>query len=1015
MSTLLYSLGRWSYRHPWRVLVTWLLLLGIAAGGAVVLGKGTDNSFTIPGTEAQAGLEQLSRTFPQASGTSAQLIVVADDGARVTDANYESAIEASITELESLDGVLAVTDPFSELVTGQVSDNASAAIIRLQFDGEATSVPAETKTQLQDVSTELGETLPAGSQVSLGGDLFAVSVPGVTLTEAVGLLIALLVLIVTFRSFVVAGLPLLTAIIGVGLSIALIFASTAFATISSTTPLLALMLGLAVGIDYALFIAARHQDQVREGVDSEESAARATGTAGSAVVFAGITVLIALIGLGFAGIPFLTTMGIAAAVAVAISVLVALTLTPAMLGLVKGRIIGWKRRAPRAQAPSPVHNGGDAGRRAAMAAQNDGGSTSTPASVHAASTSHAAPKRGFAARWVGLVTRHPVVTTVAVVLTLGVMAIPAASLALALPNAGMLPEESEARQNYDLIADEFGPGFNGPIVLTGTIVTSTDPVSLMDDLGADVAKIPGVKLVALATPNETADTGIVQLVPDTAPDDPATAELVRELRAQHDRWLDEYDIDIKVTGFTAVAIDISDRLGAALLPFGIFVVGLSLVLLTIVFRSIAVPIKAALGYLLSVAAAFGVVAAVFEWGWFADLLHVTREGPVISFMPIVLMGVLFGLAMDYEVFLVSRMREDYVHSRKAGATKAEARATAVAAVRSGFTSSARVVTAAAIIMFAVFAAFVPEGDSSLKPIALGLASGIAIDAFLVRMTLTPAVMALLGDKAWWMPKWLEKVLPHFDIEGEAVTRELSLAEWPEPNSTAAVVAEDLRISAGDRTLVDGVALRVEPGEALIVTAADARGSRALMLAIAGRTGIDQGRLRVGGHLLPGRETWVRAHVGTALLEGSTDTVHDLRLALKGAPSIVVIDAIDQLGHSATRDQAAALLRDAASGARDGRPLTLIVSAAQAGDAQALLADAGWAHAPVLDVTSPDDLLDAQNVRGSRRANSDPTSTREADAAEADDLAIFAPLGGATSASTDSTSRPTAARTPEVTE
>lgn len=1035
MSTLLYSLGRWSYRHPWRVLIAWLLLLGIAGGGALALGKGTDNSFSIPGTEAQAGLEQLSRTFPQASGTSAQLIVVAADGSKVTDQDYESAIEDTITQFEGLEGILAVTDPFSEIVNGQVSDNSAAAIIRMQFDGEATSVPPETKTQLQDVSHELGETLPAGSQVSLGGDLFAVSVPGVTLTEAVGLLIALLVLIVTFRSFVVAGLPLLTAILGVGLSIALIFASTAFASISSTTPLLALMLGLAVGIDYALFIAARHQDQVREGVDPEESAARATGTAGSAVVFAGITVLIALIGLGFAGIPFLTTMGIAAAVAVAIAVLVALTLTPAMLGFVKGRIIGWKRRGPRA-ASSPVHNGGDAGRHAGESGSDVGAPASTPAAVHAQAASspaavHAAtradaaaatPKRGFAARWVGMVTRHPVVTTVSVVLALGIMAIPAASLGLALPNAGMLPEKSEARQNYDLIADQFGPGFNGPIVLTGTIVTSTDPVGLMDDLGADVEKIPGVKAVALSTPNETADTGIVQLVPETAPDDPATAELVRELRAQHDRWLDEYGIDIKVTGFTAVAIDISDRLGAALLPFGIFVVGLSLVLLTIVFRSIAVPIKAALGYLLSVAAAFGVVAAVFEWGWFADLLHVTREGPVISFMPIVLMGVLFGLAMDYEVFLVSRMREDYVHSRKAGSTKAEARATAIAAVRSGFTSSARVVTAAAVIMFAVFAAFVPEGDSSLKPIALGLASGIAIDAFLVRMTLTPAVMALLGDKAWWMPKWLERVLPHFDIEGEAVTRELALAEWPEPNSTAAVVADDVRVSAGDFTLIDGVALRVEPGEALIVTAMDARGPRALMLAISGRTGIEHGRLRVGGHLLPGREAWVRAHVGTALLEGSTDTVHDLRQALKGNPSIVVIDAVEQLGHSATRDQAAAALRDAASAAReDGRPLTLVVSAAQPGDAQALLADAGWHDVAVLDVTNALDAAGRGATSPRDPAGRATTSPRDAsgdpDARPADDLDIFAPLGANASNSTtsDSRSRPTAARTPEVTE
>ena len=940
MSTLLYALGRWSYRHSWRVLVSWLLLLGIAGVGAVTLGQGTDNSFSIPGTESQAGIEQLNRTFPQASGTSAQMIIVTADGAQIDEAPYSDEIADTIAELEDLDGILAVTDPFSEIVNGQVSDGGDAAIVRMQFDGQATDVPPGTKTALQDVAAELRDQLPAGSQVELGGDLFALSVPGVTLTEGVGLIIALLVLIVTFRSFVVAGLPLLTAIIGVGLSIALIFLSTAFASISSTTPLLALMLGLAVGIDYALFIVARHQDQVRSGVDPEESAARATGTAGSAVVFAGVTVLIALIGLSFARIPFLTTMGIAAAVAVAIAVLVALTLTPAMLGFIKGRVVGRPRRQPR------VRKSGDARRNAGKADAATGASAQGPAAAPTASPTRKAAKRGFATRWVGLVTSHPIITTVAVVLTLGIMAIPAASLTLALPNAGMLPEENEARQSYDLIAEEFGPGFNGPIVLTGTIVTSTDPVGLMNDLADDVESLPGVELVALATPNETADTGIVQLVPTTAPDDPATAELVRELRSQHDRWLDEYGIDVKVTGFTAVAIDISDQLGAALIPFGIFVVGLSLVLLTIVFRSIAVPIKAALGYLLSVAAAFGVVAAVFEWGWLAEALHVTRTGPIISFMPIVLMGVLFGLAMDYEVFLVSRMREDYVHARKSGATPAEARAIAVGAIKSGFTSSARVVTAAALIMFAVFAAFVPEGDASLKPIALGLAVGIVIDAFLVRMTLTPAVMALLGDHAWWLPRWLQRSLPHFDIEGEAVVRELALTDWPEPNTTAAVVGDGIGVAAGDVRLVDDVALRVERGGALVVTATDARGPRALLLALAGRAGLE-GRARVGGHLLPGRETWVRAHVGVALLDGSAQPLKDLRRALNGRPRILVVDGLDALVAGPTHDQAAAALRDAAAATPD---LTLVVASTHPDAARALLDDAGWPDSPVLDIT-----------------------------------------------------------------
>ncbi len=829
MSTLLYTLGRWSYRHPWRVLVAWVLLLGIAGGGALAFGQGTSNSFSIPGTEAQAGLEQLSRTFPQVSGTSAQIVVVAADGATVVDDEYSSAISDTVGELGELDGVLGVTDPFDQLVSGLVNEDESAAIIRLQFDGEATDVPASSKEALTDAAAALEAELPAGAQVALGGDLFSIAVPAISVTELVGILIALLVLMVTFRSFLVAGLPLATALVGVGLSMALILMATAFAAITSTTPLLALMLGLAVGIDYALFIAARHQDQVRGGMDPEESVARATGTAGSAVVFAGVTVLIALIGLSFANIPFLTTMGIAASLAVAIAVAVALTLTPALLGFIKGRVVG--------RMPTPT------------------------------SARKTAPRRGFADRWITGVTRHPVVTTVAVVLGLGVLAIPASSLALALPNAGVQPESSQARVSYDLAAEEFGPGFNGPLILTGTIVTSTDPLGLMDDLAAEIEKVPGVKEIALATPNETADTGIIQVIPETAPDDPATAQLVRDLRAEADRLYDEYGIELTVTGFTAVAIDISDRLGGALLPFGLFVVGLSFILLMIVFRSIAVPITATLGYLLSVAAAFGVVAAVFEWGWFADLLHIARVGPVISFMPIVLMGVLFGLAMDYQVFLVSRMREDYVHASRVG--KAD-RPTAIAAVRSGFTSSARVVTAAAFIMFAVFAAFVPEGDSSIKPIALGLAAGIAIDAFLVRMTLIPALMTLLGEKAWWMPRWLERALPHFDIEGEAVERELALADWPEPGTTAAVVGERVGVQtaagrgAGDVVLFDEASFRVEPGGTLVATG-DPRAASAFALAVAGRLTAVDGLLRVAGHLLPGRAAWVRAHVGLALL------------------------------------------------------------------------------------------------------------------------------------------------------
>jgi len=924
VSTLLSSLGRWSYRHPWRVLVSWLIVLGIAGAGALTLGAGTDNSFSIPGTESQAGLEQLNRSFPAVSGTSAQIIVVAADGDSITDDTYRQDIEDAVDELADLDdSVLSVTSPYDENVSGMINDDETAGIIRLQFDGQSTEVPDDTKDGLRSVVADLADELPAGSQAVLGGELFATSIPGVTLTEAIGLLIALLVLIVTFRSFVVAGLPLLTAILGVGISMAGIFAATAFATVSSTTPLLALMLGLAVGIDYALFIMARHQDQVRDGVDPEESASRAVGTAGSAVVFAGITVLIALIGLGFAGIPFLTTMGIAASAAVAVAVAIAVTLTPALLGFMKGRVAGRPRKAPTVRPA-----------QGAKKADAEPGHEEKPTTARAA-------RRGFSDRWVTGVTKHPILVSLAVVIGLGIVAVPALSLNLALPNAGVLPKDSEARQSYDLVGEQFGPGFNGPLILTGTIVTSTDPLTLMEDLGDAVAKVDGVKEVALATPNETADTGIVQIIPETAPDDPATAGLVRELRSHHDEWLKKFGIDLKVTGFTAVGIDISDQLGNALLPFGIFVIGLSLILLTIVFRSIWVPVTAAAGYLLSIVAGFGIVGAVFEWGWFADALHIAKIGPIISFMPIILMGVLFGLAMDYQVFLVSRMREDYVHDKDSKSLdRATRRAAALRAVRSGFTGSAKVVTAAGLIMFAVFVAFVPEGDSSLKPIALGLAAGIAIDAFLVRMTLIPALMAILGERAWQIPAWLEKILPSVDIEGEAVERERHLAAWPGDDSV--VAADDLALADAG---IEGLHLRLAPSGTAVLTGGAHGALRVLALSLAGRVTPDAGRLRVAGHLLPGRAPWVRAHVGVVLVTDAGAAASELSEALRGRPALVVIDGVDGLPAS-ERDQLAARLRDADAST------AVVLTAASPASALEILAQAGRSAPDVIDVSSP---------------------------------------------------------------
>jgi len=882
VSSVLYRLGRWAYRHRRRVVVLWLLVLLVAGAGAATLNQGTDNTFTIPGTEAGEAMDRLNATFPQAAGTSATYVVVSPEGTDVTDESVRGPVEDAIATLGDVERVESVADPFGDQVTGLVSDDGRAVIVTAQVDAQSSTAPAATKEGLEQAAEDLRAALPEGSQVALGGDMFTHNVPGVTITEALGVVIAGVVLFLTFGSFVAAGMPVLTALIGVALSTAGIFIATQFATISSTTPLLSLMLGLAVGIDYALFIISRHQGQLREGMDPEESTARSLATAGSAVVFAGLTVMIALVGLGVAGIPFLTVMGVAAAAGVGIAVALSLTLTPALLGYAKDRVLPRRRR--RQAAPDEPH------------------------------------ENRFFAGWVRTVTRRPLVTILLVVVGLGSLAIPASRLELALPDAGSQPAGSGARVAYDLTAEHFGAGFNGPLVVTTTIVGSTDPLGLMADLKEELEALPGVVAVPLATPNMTADTGIVQVVPETGPDDARTADLVHEIRAQHDRLQDEYGVDIKVTGITAIGVDISARLGGALLPFGILVVGLSFVLLMMVFRSLWVPLKATLGYLLSVVAAFGVVVLVFQDGHFADLLHVDRLGPVISFMPIILMGILFGLAMDYEVFLVSRMREEHAHG-------AEARE----AVRRGFIGSAPVVTAAAAIMFAVFAAFVPEGDSNIKPIALGLAVGIFVDAFVVRMTLVPAVLHLLGERAWRMPHRLERALPSFDVEGEGLARELALADWPEPDATDALAAEGLRLDDVDRPFYADVAFRVPEGGTLVVAGPHRSGRTPLLLTIAGRVHPDAGRLKVAGLPLPVRAGAVRRRVAVARLWGATDAVQTVRDALAWGTPVVVLDDLGSVSDPGQRADVGELLSAAHTAGT-----TLVVSCLDTADLNGLV-------------------------------------------------------------------------------
>ncbi|MGO1384582.1 MAG: MMPL family transporter [Arachnia sp.] len=865
MSAQLYALGRWCFRNSWKVIGLWIALLAVlGVSGGLLMGN-FDDEFRIPGSSSQEALDKLRMTFPQGAALGASAIIIAPDGTSINE--LQAAVEDNLDEFDAATLVDSVTSPWDEFVQGLVNSENTAAIAQLTLEGGATP----TDEQLEEITAageRLEAQLPEGSRVNMGGEAFNVELPTLSPIEGIGIVVAFIVLFMVLGSLVAAGLPIITAVIGVGISMSILLIVTSFSVVSSVAPLLAVMLGLAVGIDYALFVLSRHRDQLREGMDPEESTGRAVGTAGSAVIFAGLTVFIALLGLGVAGIPFLTTMGVFAALTVAFAVFIALTMLPALMGLLgekmrpKVRVSRKERKAARAGIPA-----GDVDEEAV-----------------------AAKKKGrFLAGWVNFTTSRPILTIVVVVLGLGALSLPTVGLELSLPNSGQRESTTPDRITYDLIGEYFGPGFNGPLVITADIIGSTDPLGLMESLKSDIEDVEGVESVPLATPNENADTGLIQIIPTTASDDPATADLVERLRGMTDEWEQRYGVETAVTGFTAVQIDVTTKLAGALLPFGLLVVGLSLVLLAAVFRSIAVPIKATLGYLFSVGAAFGTTALVFNQGIGRQLINLEDAQPVISFLPILVMGILFGLAMDYEVFLVSRMREEYVHGKSA-----------IDAIRDGFVASGPVVVAAAVIMFSVFAFFVPEGMGPIKQIAFALAVGVAVDAFIVRMTLVPAVLALLGDKAWWLPQWLDRILPTFDVEGEVLTQKLEMAKWPGTDDL--VHADGLAVEG----IVNPIDLAVPAGTLVgIVGPVGAR--TGAVMALTGRLDTTSGRARVAGELLPQSASAVRRRTYHVDLAVARDVEQELMDITPREGGVVVVDSIDVVGTAAERAELSRLV------------------------------------------------------------------------------------------------------------
>ncbi|GAA1343120.1 MMPL family transporter [Arthrobacter roseus] len=826
MASLLYRLGKFAYQRRWWVISAWLVII-IAVGGSVAAFSGKmTNSFSIPGTASQNVLNTLQEEFPDAAGGVGTIVFATPDGKPFSQ-DQKDAISDVASKLDEHEDIKEARNPFEiqtqldsaeeqiaqgetdlqkakeqldsgqaqleqartqlsqgraqletaqkqadqldaaaakieaseqELAEGQtkyengrselddaifqqktsqgvrfVSEDQSAAFIQAQFNQEMMSVSLDTKADVQEIALQAEDS---GLEVNFSKDIVE-DVSGLFgAAEIIGIVVAAAVLMLMLGTFVAAGLPLLMAVVGVGVGVGTAFALTGVIEMSSVSPVLALMLGLAVGIDYCLFIINRHRTQLLRGLPMEESIARATGTSGNAVLFAGLTVIIALAALAVPGIPFLTVLGLVGAGTVAVAVVVALTLTPALLSLMGPKVLSkraWRRREQFVEAES-----------------------------------HETESRG----WGTFVTRFRWPALIATILALGVMAIPATQLRLALPDGSSEPVESTAFKSYSQLGESFGEGINGPLIVVGDIPQG---LSEQDSREAQLElseKLRGYDNVEAAVSIGTSEDGLTtafQVVPTEGPASVSTENLVHELRANAAEIEESTGITIGVTGQPALQIDVSQKLLEALPLYLGIVVGLSLVLLLLVFRSIMVPLIATGGFMLSLGAAFGAIVAIYQWGWLSTIFGVPNPGPILSFLPMILIGVLFGLAMDYQMFLVSGMRESYVHGEDART-----------AVVSGFNHGAKVVTAAAIIMVSVFAGFIFSHLTMVRPIGFALAFGVLMDAFVVRMTLIPAAMHILGKHAWWLPKWLDRILPDVDVEGAKLLKDTDETKTAEP-------------------------------------------------------------------------------------------------------------------------------------------------------------------------------------------------------------------------------------------
>lgn len=814
MSTRLYRLGLLLGRYAGTTVLVWTFTTVALVGGALAFGGELENDYSIPGSESQTGIEALESRFPGTTGATAELVISAPSGAQVTDPARQAAIEALIVDLNELEGVFSAQDPFEDPAAGTVSSDGRYSLSQLQLDTPSSDVDPALVEDLEEVVGSIEGR--AGLEAQLGGSIYTERGTGLSIVELIGVGIAFLVLLVTFRSAIAASAPLLMSFFGAIVALAGITLVAAVTALNTSTPSLAIMIVLAVGIDYGLFILSRHRQELADGRPVDESIARAMATAGSAIVFAGATVVVALSALVLASIPFLGLMGLAAGAAVLAVVAASLTLLPSILVLLGERLRPRPRRA----------RGGTEAADEARQDEDDAGA------------------------WGRFVARRPWLLLSAIAVVLTVLALPALGLRLALPDNGSAEPGTPARETFDLIATGFGPGYNGPLSVTAEMSTSDSPQETAQELADRLGTLDGVEAITRATPNPDADLALVRVIPAYEQSDPRTSELVEAIRAEADQIEADLGItDLTVTGPTAVSIDVSTRLIEALVPFSVVVVTLSFLLAMMVFRSVAIPIKSTLGFVFSVGVAFAAVALIFERGWFNDLLHVSSTGPVVTFLPIMVLAILFGLSMDYEVFLVSRIREEYIRTGDAQL-----------AIDRGYRHSQRVVNAAGVIMVAVFAAFVPHGSATLKPMAVALAVGVFVDAFIIRATLARAVLVVLGDKAWWLPGWLDRLLPHIDVEGEAVVRLVALREREDEVGPLALrLAGASRSPGGDggsgaRILPD---MEIPRGGTHVVGIADQALRDDLAALVSGRLTDIDGTVEVLSRVLPDESAAVR--------------------------------------------------------------------------------------------------------------------------------------------------------------